>query len=132
LANAFGLDAIDEIQHLTLKFNQPGACLAETSIGFGTLLEAFELGRPRCNVSRSRTAAVGEDLGVMQVPLGTATVWFSAPAFEGVDRTGQERLSQEKGFLEVLDVLGDSEQLSSERSEWVGHGGTPGLRMADQ
>jgi hypothetical protein len=65
LENTLGLDLVDELQHLTLKFHQLGACLPEASIGFGTLLEAFKLFWAGRDVARPRTAAVGEDLGLV-------------------------------------------------------------------
>ena len=123
LSDPLGLNEVYQLQHLTLQFHQLGARLPEASIGLRALLERFELFGLRCDVLSSRTAAVGEHLGMMQMALGTTTIWFSATPLECVDGTGQERISFEEDFLELPDALSDVKQLCAEGTERLGHGG---------
>jgi hypothetical protein len=113
LADSLGLDQVDQLEHLTMQLYQVSACLPKTSIGFGALLETFPLCGLRCDVPRPCTATVGEHLGLMQMSLKATAIRFSTAAFERVNRAGQERLSFKEDLLQLLDAIGELEQLSS-------------------
>jgi hypothetical protein len=113
LADPLGLDAVDELHHLTMELDQLGASLAEASVGLRTSPEDFELSGSGRDVLRPRAAAVGEHFTLMEVALGASAIAFSASSLKCVQRTGQQRLSLEKSLLELLDGFAEGEQLSS-------------------
>jgi hypothetical protein len=61
----------------------------------------------------------------MEVAFRASAIGFSAASFECVDGTGQQGLSFHESLLELLDVLAEAEQLSSEGTEALGHGDSP-------
>jgi hypothetical protein len=105
LADPFGLDVIDQPHHLSVDVHQLSACLSEPPIGFRPLLEGFQLSRLGGDVLGPWTAAIRKDLGLMEVPLGTSAVWFSAASPEGVDGAGEQRFSFEADLCELWDVV---------------------------
>jgi hypothetical protein len=117
LADPFGLDGVNPPQHLLVEFDQLGACLPEPPIGLGPFLEGFQFSRLGCDVLGPRTAAIGKDLGLMEVALGASAVGFSATSAEGVDGAGQQRISLQKDLCELGDGLCQGTQLSAKRTE---------------
>ena len=110
LADPFGLDGVDPPHHLLVEFDQLGACLPEPAVGVGPFLESFELFRLGRDILWPWTAAIREDLGLMEVALGTAAVGFSAASPEGVDGPGQQSLSLEEGLCELSDMCDSADQ----------------------
>jgi hypothetical protein len=111
LLDAYGLDAIDERQHLSLESDQLRAGLAETSVVVGELSHLAQALGWRGDVLRSALAAIRENGTGMEFSVGAAAVGFSATSAERVHRAGQERFAAEKGFQQWLDLLTEGEQL---------------------
>jgi hypothetical protein len=78
LANPLGLDAVHQPHHLLVEFDQLGACLPKPPVGLCPFFEGFELSRLGRDILGPRTAAIREDLGLMELAPGASAVGLSA------------------------------------------------------
>jgi hypothetical protein len=111
--HARGFDAVDEREDLSLQPQQLRAGLAEPPVVVGKFPHSGELFGRKGEVSRSALAAVAQHGAGVQFSSGTAAGGLSAPAAEGVERAGQERLAAEEGLQQGGKLLLEFEELSA-------------------
>jgi hypothetical protein len=126
--HAGGFEAVDERQQLPLESQQVRAGLAEASVLVRELAHGGELFGGGRDILGPALTAVGEDRTGMQFAVGAVAVGFSAPAAEGVERTGQERFAAEKDGQQFGELLLERVELGAEDTEFVGHGTVSGVK----